>query len=37
MCIVFESTLSDSTRHDSSGHHMKQQVEIEEKQYVFKK
>ena len=32
MCIVFESTLSDSTRHDISGHHKKHQVEIEEKQ-----
>ena len=31
MCIVFESTLSDNTRHDFSGHNKKHQVEIEEK------
>ena len=32
MCIVFESTLSDNTRFDFSGHHKKHQVELEEKQ-----
>ena len=31
MCIVFESTLSDNTRHDFSGHYKKHQVKIEEK------
>ena len=32
VCIIFESTLSDNTRHDLSGHYKKHQVEIEEKQ-----
>ena len=32
MCIVFESTLSDNTRHDLSEHYENNQVEIEEKQ-----
>ena len=31
MCIVFESTLSDNTRHDFSGHYKRHQVEIKEK------
>ena len=34
MCIVFESNLSDSTKHDFSEHHMKHQVEIEEKKLL---
>ena len=43
MCIVFESTLSDNTRHYFSGHYLKHQVEIElvpdselRKKYVIK-
>ena len=31
MCIVSESTLSDNTSHDFSGHYENHQVEIEEK------
>ena len=29
MCIACESTLSDNTRHDISGHYKKHQVKIE--------
>ena len=34
MCNLFESTLSDNTRHDLSGHNKKRQVEIEEQKLV---
>ena len=37
MCVVFGSTLSDSTRHDFGGHYEKHQDEIEGIQYAVKK